>query len=79
MYTTDNRNAWVDIDEPPIFSPDGMKMILIDSHEQDNNEGHFRHITLVHRKAIQPVAKPLTEGTFSVMKIVSWDTNNRKM
>ncbi|XP_049963509.1 venom dipeptidyl peptidase 4-like [Schistocerca serialis cubense] len=73
VYTTDNRNAWVDFYQLPIFSPDGKMMVLVDAHEQDNNAGHFRHVTLVQMKQTLPIAKPLTEGTYSVVEIVDWD------
>ena len=62
--------GWIEITDPPLFSPDG-NLFLILAPVQDAPNGYYRHIVSVNvtRKSIIP----LTLGKFTVNKIIAWD------
>lgn len=62
--------GWIEITDPPLFSPDG-NLFLILAPVQDAPTGFYRHIVSVNvtRKSIVP----LTLGKFTVSKIIAWD------
>lgn len=62
-------SGWVDLFTPPLFSPDGTKMVLILPYDQGPRNGAYRHVSLVQQS--RNVA--LTSGKFTVTEILSWD------
>jgi hypothetical protein len=62
-------SGWVDLFTPPLFSPDGNKMVLILPHDQGQKNGAYRHVSVVQKG--RNVA--LTSGKFTVTEILSWD------
>jgi hypothetical protein len=69
LLSLQEPSGWVDLFTPPLFSPDGIKMVLILSHDQGPRNGAYRHVSVVQKG--QNVA--LTSGKFTVIEILSWD------
>ncbi|XP_069698426.1 venom dipeptidyl peptidase 4 isoform X2 [Periplaneta americana] len=61
--------GWVDLFTPPLFSPDGSRMVLILPHQQDPNDGDYRHVSMVRLGQVTA----LTSGRYTVTEILSWD------
>lgn len=59
---------------PPIFSANGRRMVFIDSWDQGNNFGAYRHVTYHNLSKNRTI--PLTRGRFTVNEILSWDNSN---
>jgi len=69
LLSLQEPSGWVDLFTPPLFSPDGTKMVLILPHDQGPRNGAYRHVSVVQNG--QNVA--LTSGKFTVTEILSWD------
>ncbi|XP_014241901.1 inactive dipeptidyl peptidase 10 [Cimex lectularius] len=65
--------SWVEAPPPPIFSNDGNTYLTL-APVKDGSAGFFRHIVSVNipKKGLLPI----TQGTFEVVKIVSWHLQN---
>lgn len=61
--------GWLDLFTPPLFLPDGTKMVLILPQNQGPTNGAYRHVSMVQQG--RNVA--LTSGKFTVTEILSWD------
>ncbi|KAL7632657.1 UNVERIFIED_CONTAM: hypothetical protein RMT77_017036 [Armadillidium vulgare] len=66
-------HAWNDLYTPPVFDPTGNSYLIILPTNQ-GARGHFKHINLRDIKTQK--LTPLTTGTYEVVDILSWDTNN---
>ncbi|KAF5298439.1 hypothetical protein FQR65_LT01218 [Abscondita terminalis] len=75
INTLKQPNGWVELFSAPKFSKDGSKFVIIQSHDQGNGEGSYRHVTLYDRVANHP-GKALTSGLFVVTDIIQWDDAN---
>ncbi|KAK4880204.1 hypothetical protein RN001_008350 [Aquatica leii] len=75
INTIKQPNGWVELFTPPKFSKDGSKFVIIESQDQGNGEGFYRHLTLYDRVA-NSRGKPLTSGLFVVTEILEWDNTN---
>lgn len=66
--------GWLNMFVPPLFSADGGQMIFIDSWDQGNDLGGYRHVTYYDIAANRTI--PLTRGRLTVTEILSWDEPN---
>lgn len=69
LLSLQEPSGWVDLFTPPLFSPDGTKMVLILPHDQGSKNGAYKHVSVVQKG--RNVA--LTSGKFTVTEILSWD------
>ncbi|PSN29471.1 Venom dipeptidyl peptidase 4, partial [Blattella germanica] len=68
LYSISEANGWVDLFNPPLFSQDGSRMLLIHPHEEGES-GPYRHVTMIQEGKITAI----TSGKFTVTDIVAWD------
>lgn len=63
--------GWLDIQEHPVFSPDGDSFLMLAAVQEGNTETytHIKHITVTQ----QHIAV-LSHGPHEVEHILSWDT-----
>lgn len=67
------EDAWLDIQEHPVFAPDGDSFLLLAPVQEGRTEvyTHIKHITLTqHRIAV------LSHGAYEVNTILGWDSFN---
>ncbi|KAJ8977155.1 hypothetical protein NQ317_015478, partial [Molorchus minor] len=67
------EKAWLEIQEHPVFSPDGDSFLMLASVQEGSRETytHIKHVTVTQ----QHIAV-LSHGRHEVSKILSWDTTN---
>ncbi|KAF5295430.1 hypothetical protein FQA39_LY13091 [Lamprigera yunnana] len=75
ITTIKQPQGWIELFSPPKFNTDGTKLVIIQSQDQGNEEGSYRHVTLYDRIA-DSLGKPLTSGLFVVTEILEWDNKN---
>ena len=70
------ENTWLDIQQHPIFSPDGDSFLLMAPVQEGSAEHytHIKHITLTQQRLAV-----LSHGKYEVIKILAWDTVNHKV
>ncbi|KAK5646663.1 hypothetical protein RI129_005127 [Pyrocoelia pectoralis] len=68
-------NGWLELFTPPKFSKDGSKFLIIQSQDQENGAGAYRHLTIYSTSSNNP-GKPLTSGLYVVTEILEWDEEN---
>ncbi|PSN53226.1 hypothetical protein C0J52_07992, partial [Blattella germanica] len=73
LYSISEANGWVDLFNPPLFSQDGSRMLLIHPHEEGES-GPYRHVTMIQEGKIIAI----TSGKFTVTDIVAWDRQNER-
>ncbi|KAL1455165.1 hypothetical protein WDU94_009277 [Cyamophila willieti] len=66
-----DNEGWVDVSEAPVFNPDGSAYLTL-FPIRDGHAGYFRHIISYHIG--KKVFQPLTQGLFTVNKILAWDS-----
>lgn len=70
------EKAWLDIQEHPMFSPDGDSFLMLAPVQEGSRETytHIKHVTVTQ----QHIAV-LSHGRHEVSKILSWDTVSHLM
>ncbi|KAJ8915617.1 hypothetical protein NQ315_003401 [Exocentrus adspersus] len=70
------EKAWLDIQEHPMFSPDGDSFLMLAPVKEGSRETytHIKHVTVTQ----QHIAV-LSHGKHEVSKILSWDTVSHKI
>lgn len=70
------EKAWLDIQEHPVFSPDGDSFLLLAPVQEGSRETytHIKHVTVTQ----QHIAV-LSHGRHEVNRILSWDTVSHLM
>ncbi|KAK9731513.1 Dipeptidyl peptidase IV (DPP IV) N-terminal region [Popillia japonica] len=65
------EDSWLDIQEHPLFAPDGDSFLLLAPVQEGSTEifTHIKHITLTQQRI-----SILTHGKYEVTKILAWDT-----
>ncbi|XP_060517195.1 inactive dipeptidyl peptidase 10 isoform X2 [Cylas formicarius] len=67
------EKSWLDIQEHPIFSPDGDSFLML-AHVQEGSRETYTHIK--HITVTQQHITVLSHGPHEVVKILSWDNNS---
>lgn len=64
------EDSWLDIQEHPLFAPDGDSFLLLAPVQEGSTEifTHIKHITLTQQRI-----SILTHGKYEVTKILAWD------
>ncbi|XP_017769373.1 PREDICTED: inactive dipeptidyl peptidase 10, partial [Nicrophorus vespilloides] len=67
------EDAWLDIQEHPVFSPDGDSFLLLATVQEGSTDTytHIKHVTLTQQRIAV-----ISHGRYEVNKILSWDSNN---
>lgn len=70
------EDAWLEIQEHPVFSPDGDSFLFLAPVQEGSIETytHIKHITLTQQRITV-----LSHGRYEVQTILSWDTHNHLM
>ncbi|XP_030761357.1 inactive dipeptidyl peptidase 10 isoform X2 [Sitophilus oryzae] len=67
------ERSWLDVQEHPIFSPDGDSFLML-AHVQEGSRETYTHIK--HVTVTQQHIAVLSHGPHEVSKILAWDTNS---
>lgn len=71
-----SENMWLDIQPPPVFSPNGDSFLFL-APTQESGKRYFtqiKHITVENKHVAT-----ISHGRYEVMRIASWDTLNNLM
>lgn len=70
------EKSWLDIQEHPVFSPDGNSFLLLAPVQEGRTETftHIKHVTLTQQRIAV-----LSHGRYEVTEILAWDTHNHVM
>lgn len=73
---TGDGNGWVDGPDAPIFAPDSQSYVAI-APIRDGPTGSYPH--LVHVTVSKPRTMALTQGRFSVTRLLAWDHQHEQV